>query len=211
MGEENEKKANAAQKQEALAKRQTERSAKFIKEHEKNRLPEYLLVDGYNVIFAWEELRFLAEENLESARGKLMDILCNYQGFTNYRIILVFDAYRVKGNPGEVVKYHNIHVVYTKEAETADMYIEKVSHELGRKYHVTVATSDGLEQLIVIGQGAVRMSSRELKDEVERVSGKHFAEYTKKPEGKNYQLRDALGKALENIPIKEQDEKKSSK
>lgn len=211
LGEENEKKANAAQKQEALAKRQTERSAKFIKEHEKNRLPEYLLVDGYNVIFAWEELRFLAEENLESARGKLMDILCNYQGFTNYRIILVFDAYRVKGNPGEVVKYHNIHVVYTKEAETADMYIEKVSHELGRKYHVTVATSDGLEQLIVIGQGAVRMSSRELKDEVERVSGKHFAEYTKKPEGKNYQLRDALGKALENIPIKEQDEKKSSK
>lgn len=211
LGEENEKKANAAQKQEALAKRQTERSAKFIKEHEKNRLPEYLLVDGYNVIFAWEELRFLAEENLESARGKLMDILCNYQGFTNYRIILVFDAYRVKGNPGEVVKYHNIHVVYTKEAETADMYIEKVSHELGRKYHVTVATSDGLEQLIVIGQGAVRMSSRELKNEVERVSGKHLAEYTKKPEGKNYQLRDALGKALENIPIKEQNEKKNSK
>ncbi len=120
-------------------------------------------MDGYNVIFAWDELAALAKTNLEAARGRLMDILCNYQGYTNYRLILVFDAYRVKGNPGEVQKYHNIHVVYTKEAETADMYIEKVSHELGKKYHVTVATSDALEQLIVIGQGAVRMSSRELK------------------------------------------------
>ncbi len=210
LGEEKEKRTNAARKQEALDKRQTERSVEFIKEHTKNCLPEYLLVDGYNVIFAWEELRQLAEENLESARGKLMDILCNYQGFTNYRIILVFDAYRVKGNPGEVVKYHNIHVVYTKEAETADMYIEKVSRELGHKYHVTVATSDGLEQLIVIGQGAVRMSSRELKEEVERVAGKYRMEYRKGQEGKNSQIRDALGRALNNISLGELEEKKDS-
>ncbi len=209
LGEEKGK-TNAAQKREALAKKQTERSVEFIKEHAKNHLPEYLLVDGYNVIFAWEELSRLAEENLESARGKLMDILCNYQGFTNYRIILVFDAYRVKGNPGEVVKHHNIHVVYTKEAETADMYIEKVSHELGRKYRVTVATSDGLEQLIVIGQGAVRMSSRELKEEVERVAGKYRMEYRKGQGGKNSQMRDALGKILNDISLEKSEEKRDS-
>ena len=156
-------------------------------------LPEYLLVDGYNVIFAWEELTELARENLDSARQRLMDILCNYQGYVRCRLILVFDAYRVRGGHGEVQKYHNIHVVYTREAETADMYIEKVSHELGRKYHVTVATSDALEQLIVIGQGAVRISSRELKEEVEHVTRRRLEEYTgRQQSGKNYPLRDAL-------------------
>ena len=107
-----------------------------------------MLVDGYNVIFAWDDLKELAKENIEAARNKLMDVLCNYQGFKNYPLILVFDAYKVEGEAMEIFKYHNIHVVYTKEAETADMYIEKVVHEVGRKYHVTVVTSDGVEQVI---------------------------------------------------------------
>ena len=127
---------------------------------------EYLLVDGYNIIFAWDFLKELAERNLDSARGRLMDILSNYQGYRRMRLILVFDAYKVKGNPGSTVRYHNIDVVYTKEAETADQYIEKVTHRIGRKHHVRVATSDGLEQLIIMGAGAVRMSARELFEEV---------------------------------------------
>lgn len=188
-----------ARKEEAARERATGRSVEIIQRQlSAERQTEYLLVDGYNVIFAWEELSALAKDNLESARGRLMDILCNYQGFTNYRVILVFDAYRVKGNPGEVQKYHNIHVVYTKEAETADMYIEKVSHELGRKYRVTVATSDALEQVIVIGQGASRMSSRELKQEVERVTRHHVDAYTGlHGSGKNYGMRDAIDKIWE--------------
>ena len=205
-----EKKSLKKQKREIEA-RETARSVETLKrEFSDKRLPEYLLVDGYNVIFAWDELAALAKTNLEAARGRLMDILCNYQGYTSYRLILVFDAYRVKGNPGEVQKYHNIHVVYTKEAETADMYIEKVSHELGKKYHVTVATSDALEQLIVIGQGAVRMSSRELKEEVERVGGKSLAQHARKGEnGKNSQIKDALLKALVpgQAPYQEEKEK----
>lgn len=129
---------------------------------------EYLLVDGYNVIFAWEELNELAKASIDAARNKLMDILSNYQGFTGCTLILVFDAYKVKGSQGEVQKYHNIYVVYTKEAETADQYIEKTTHEIGRKYKVTVATSDALEQVIVMGQGAYRMSARDFYEEVER-------------------------------------------
>ncbi|MBE5884083.1 MAG: GTP-binding protein [Lachnospiraceae bacterium] len=128
---------------------------------------EYLLVDGYNIIFAWEELRELARINIDSARDKLMDILCNYQGYLGATLILVFDAYKVPGNPGSVLRYHNIHVVYTKEAETADQYIEKTVHEIGRKYHVTVATSDALEQMIIWGSGALRLSAQGLKDAVE--------------------------------------------
>lgn len=128
---------------------------------------EYLLVDGYNIIFAWEELSNLAEGDLNSARDRLMDILCNYQAFRKMHLILVFDAYRVKGNPGSVERYHNIDVVYTKEAETADQYIEKVTHEMSRKNHrVRVATSDGLEQIIILGAGAIRVSARELLEEV---------------------------------------------
>ena len=127
---------------------------------------EYLLVDGYNIIFAWEDLKELAAVNIDGAREKLMDILCNYQGFKKCTLILVFDAYKVKGNPGSVEKYHNIHVVYTKEAETADQYIEKTVHEIGRKYRVTVATSDQLEQVIILGQGGRRMSARELLEDV---------------------------------------------
>lgn len=138
---------------------------------------EYLLVDGYNIIFAWPELRELAQINLDSARDKLMDILCNYQGYQGCRLILVYDAYKVKGNPGSVMKYHNIEVVYTKEAETADQYIERTTHELGakpQKYRVTVATSDALEQMIIWGNGATRMSALGLKAAVESAGAEYF-------------------------------------
>ena len=128
---------------------------------------EYLLVDGYNVIFAWEELKELAKVSIEAARDKLMDILCNYQGYKKCVLILVFDAYKVEGYTLEIQKYHNIHVVYTKEAETADQYIEKVVHHIGRKYHVTVVTSDGVEQVITMGQGGTRISSRDFLEEIE--------------------------------------------
>lgn len=131
---------------------------------------EYLLVDGYNVIFAWEELKELAEKSLDGARGKLLDLLCNYQAIRGCSLIAVFDAYRVLGHPTEVSDYHNIHVVYTKEAETADQYIEKFAHENSRRYDVTVATSDGLEQIIIVGEGCHLMSSRELKEEMERTA-----------------------------------------
>ncbi len=131
--------------------------------------PEYLLVDGYNIIFAWDELKALAEESLEAAREELIEILCNYQGVRQCEVILVFDAYKVKNNPGEVEKVNNINVVYTKEAETADMYIEKVTHKLSKKHRVRVATSDGLEQLIILGNGAFRLSADGFKKEVEQV------------------------------------------
>lgn len=155
---------------------------------------EYLLVDGYNIIFAWEDLKELAAVNIDGAREKLMDILCNYQGFKKSTLILVFDAYKVKGNPGSVETYHNIHVVYTKEAETADQYIEKTVHEIGRKYRVTVATSDQLEQVIILGQGGQRMSARELLEDVIEVS--HQIRETarqKRSSDKNY-LFDYLDK-----------------
>ena len=127
---------------------------------------EYLLVDGYNVIFAWEDLNALAEANVDAARGKLMDVLCNYQAMRGCEVIVVFDAYRVQGHAEEIIDYHNIHVVFTKEAETADQYIEKFAHENGRKYRITVATSDGLEQIIIRGQGCALLSSRELREEI---------------------------------------------
>lgn len=130
---------------------------------------KYLLVDGYNVIFAWEELNELAKVNIDGARGRLMDILCDYQGIRKCHLIVVFDAYRVKGHPTEISDYHNIHVVYTKEAETADQFIEKFAHENGRKYDVTVATSDGLEQIIIRGQGCGLISAREFEKEVAAV------------------------------------------
>ena len=130
---------------------------------------EYLIVDGYNIIFAWDELKEIAAINIDGARGRLMDILCNYQGARQCELIVVFDAYRVKGHTTEILDYHNIHVVYTKEAETADQYIEKFAHENGRKYHVTVATSDGLEQIIIRGQGCYLFSAREFYQEVKRV------------------------------------------
>ena len=139
---------------------------------------EYLLVDGYNIIFAWDELRELSEIDLAAARGRLADILCNYQGYRKCTLILVFDAYKVEGNPGEVSRYHNIHIVYTKEAETADQYIEKTVQKIAKNHHVTVATSDALEQVIILGQGARRMSAAGLKEEVElalsEIRGEHL-------------------------------------
>lgn len=133
----------------------------------KPRQEEYLLVDGYNIIFSWEELNELAKENIHAACDKLMDILSNYQGYRKCTLILVFDAYKVEGHVEEIVTYHNIYVVYTKEAETADQYIEKTVHRIGRQYQVTVATSDGLEQVIIMGQGAHRISAQGLKKEIE--------------------------------------------
>ena len=163
------------------------RHTTVIKENEPKK--EYLLVDGYNIIFAWEELNELAKASIDAARNKLMDILSNYQGFIGCTFILVFDAYKVKGNQGEVQKYHNIYVVYTKEAETADQYIEKTTHEIGRKYKVTVATSDALEQVIVMGQGAYRISARDFYEEVERTE-KQIREINERERGekRNYLL-----------------------
>ena len=136
-----------------------------------NRGPEYLLVDGYNIIFAWEELKAVAQTNLDAARQLLMDLLSNYQGFKKCVVILVFDAYKVPRNVQDVFKYHNIYVVYTKEAETADTYIERATYEIGRHHQVRVATSDGAEQLIILGHGALRLSATTFKAEVEQVGG----------------------------------------
>lgn len=159
---------------------------------------EYLLVDGYNVIFAWEDLKELAKDNMEGARGKLMDVLCNYQGFKKCVVILVFDAYKMPKDALEIQKYHNIHVVYTKEAETADQYIEKVVHEIGRKYHVTVVTSDGVEQVVTLGQGGTLISSREFLEEV-RIVNSQIREETeaRRESGKNY-LFDHMDEELAN-------------
>ncbi len=170
---------------------------------------EYLLVDGYNIIFAWEDLKELAASNIDGAREKLMDILCNYQGFKKCTLILVFDAYKVKGNPGSVETYHNIHVVYTKEAETADQYIEKTVHEIGRKYRVTVATSDQLEQVIILGQGGRRMSARELLEDVIEVR-QQIRETTreKRSSEKNYlfdHLDEETAARMERIRLGEEE------
>ena len=170
---------------------------------------EYLLVDGYNIIFAWEDLKELAAVNIDGARERLMDILCNYQGFKKSTLIFVFDAYKVKGNPGSVETYHNIHVVYTKEAETADQYIEKTVHEIGRKYRVTVATSDQLEQVIILGQGGQRMSARELLEDVIEVS--HQIRETarqKRSSDKNYlfdHLDEETAARMERIRLGEEE------
>lgn len=130
----------------------------------------YLLVDGYNIIFAWEDLRALAAVNIDSARDKLIDILSNFQGYLGSTVIVVFDAYKVKGNPGSKLLYNNVHVVYTKEAETADQYIERTVHQIAKDYQVTVATSDALEQMIIWGAGAIRLSANGLREAIDRAS-----------------------------------------
>lgn len=174
---------------------------KIEKGYEKVLLDEYLLVDGYNIIFSWKELKELANENLDAARNKLMDILSNYQGFKKCIIILVFDAYKVKGGIGEIFDYHNIHVVYTKEAETADQYIEKVTHELANKHYVRVATSDALEQLIILGKGAVRLSANDLRDEILRINEQIRRDYLdRQPTGRTYigeQFDDKINEFME--------------
>jgi predicted RNA-binding protein with PIN domain len=147
---------------------------------------EFLLVDGYNIIFAWPELRKISQDSLDAARIRLADILCNYQGFRKNEIILVFDGYKSKGNVGSVIHYHNIDIVYTKEAQTADQFIEAVSSQMARDYQIRVATSDGLEQMIILAQGASRMSARELKKEIDLANKDIKETYEKKKDkGRN--------------------------
>ena len=161
---------------------------------------EYLLVDGYNIIFAWEELNELAKQSVDGARGKLMDILCNYQGMKKCEVILVFDAYRVQNHQTEILDYHNIHVVYTKEAETAEQYIEKFAHQNASKYKITVATSDGIEQIIIRGQGCQLLSARELEAEVKAMETHIRTDYIEPGESRKTKLIDALnGQALQEI------------
>lgn len=169
------------------------------KEKKREPIKEYLLVDGYNIIFAWEDLNELSKINIESARNKLMDRLSNYQGYKKMTLILVFDAYKVKGNPGSVMKYHNIYVVYTKEAETADQYIEKTVHEIGRKYQVTVATSDALEQVIILGQGGNRLSAANLLEEVEEVEAEISKKVQKKTSKEKNYLFDHLDEEMADL------------
>jgi small GTP-binding protein len=164
----------------------------YIKTEANKKLKEYLLVDGYNIIFSWDELKELATENMDAARYRLMDILCNYQGFNKCTVILVFDAYKVKGGLGEVQKYKNINVVYTKEAETADQYIEKVTYEIAKDNHVVVATSDALEQLIILGRGAVRLSANDLKEEIIRVNTIIRQDYMDKPSNNKAYMGELL-------------------
>ena len=128
---------------------------------------KYIIVDGYNIIFAWEELAKQAQSDLDAARRRLCDILSSYAGFTKCRIVVVFDGYKQKGNPGEKTQFHNIQVVYTREGETCDAYIESLVHDIGSNYNLRVATSDSLVQLSIFRSGALRMSARELKEEVE--------------------------------------------
>ncbi len=179
--------------------RRTERSILQQSQKKAEPLKEYLLVDGYNIIFSWEELNELARENMDAARNKLMDILSNYQGFKNCILILVFDAYKVKGGIGEVLDYHNIHVVYTKEAETADQYIEKVTHEIAKEHRVTVATSDALEQLIILGKGALRLSAGDLKEEIARINEQIHGDYLDRlPKGRAY-LGDQFDESIREL------------
>lgn len=164
------------------------KAAVKLQELDGNIQKSYLLVDGYNVIHANPDLEELLEENLEASRNVLMDVLSNYQGFRQYEVILVFDAYKVKGNPGEIVRYHNISVVYTKEAETADRYIERTAHEIGHKYRVTVVTSDGVEQVIIRGAGCNLMSSMDFWEDVKLLST---------------QIHETIEKKVRNRPLKE--------
>ncbi|MBQ7777857.1 MAG: TetM/TetW/TetO/TetS family tetracycline resistance ribosomal protection protein [Oscillibacter sp.] len=158
--------------------------------------PEYLLVDGYNIIFAWDELKAVAQDNLDAARKQLCDLLSNYQGFRKCVVIVVFDAYKVKGGLGSVEKYHNIHVVYTKEAETADAYIERATYEIGRKHRVKVATSDGPEQLIILGHGALRLSASAFRAEVDETLRQIAATLDRNNQaGKTGAVRAAMEKA----------------
>lgn len=169
------------------------------------KVKEYMLVDGYNVIFAWDSLRELAEQNIDAARDRLMDILVNYSSYQKYTLILVFDAYKLKGHTTEIMEYHNIYVVYTKEAETADRYIEKTAHEIGHKYRVTVVTSDGMEQVIIRSAGCILMSSKELFEDVQRVEREIRKEHIESQMSKKNllfdQLSDEMKQKLEDIRL----------
>lgn len=169
------------------------------------KVKEYMLVDGYNVIFAWDSLRELAEQNIDAARDRLMDVLVNYSSYQKCTLILVFDAYKLKGHTTEIMEYHNIYVVYTKEAETADRYIEKTAHEIGHKYRVTVVTSDGMEQVIIRSAGCILMSSKELFEDVQRVEREIRKEHIESQMSKKNllfdQLSDEMKQKLEDIRL----------
>jgi len=162
-------------------------------------MTEYLLVDGYNVIHAWPKLKALAEENLDHARTKFLDILSNHQGFTRHEIIVVFDAHKVHGGIGSIEQWGSIKVVYTKEAETADSYIERATAVLAKHYKVRVATSDGLEQIIIMGHGALRVSATELKSEIDRVKAHLREQYIDKKPIKKNMLLDNLDSATAEL------------
>lgn len=191
--------ANQGEKS-AWKKRKTARESYYEPVSHNSRIKasreEYLLVDGYNIIYAWPELKEIANENMDGARIKLLDALCNYQGIRKCHIIAVFDAYRVQGHRTEVMDYHNIHVVYTKEAETADHYIEKFAHEHQHKYNVTVATSDGLEQVIIRGAGCRLLSARELKEEMASANQRMMAAYQDQQVIERNLLSDVLSEEL---------------
>ncbi len=180
----------------------------YVKREIENK-EEYLLVDGYNIIFAWPELKELVEDNMDGARMKLLHILSNYQGIRKCHIIVVFDAYRVQGHVTEVIDYHNIHMVYTKEAQTADQYIERFAHDNQKKYNIVVATSDGLQQIIIRGAGGSLLSARELKAEIERANEAIQKAYQEvQTAGRNY-LIDSLSleakQQMEELLKKESD------
>ena len=163
---------------------------KKYKGKENNNLPECVLVDGYNIIFAWDELKNIASKNIDGARDRLLDIMSNYQGYKDNTVIVVFDAYNVNRHKETVYKHNNVYVIFTKAAETADMYIAKTTHKMANKYRVTVATSDALEQLIIMGHGALRMSAMNFKEEVDLVNKKISESINKESKLDNYLLKD---------------------
>lgn len=185
------------------------KSYDYVKK-EKEAKEEYLLVDGYNIIFAWPELKKLAEENMDAAKTKLLDYLSNYQWIRGCRVIAVFDAYRVEGHREEVLDYYNIHVVYTREAQTADQYIEKFAYDNKKNYNITVATSDGLQQIIVRGEGCSLLSARELKAEIETSNERLKHEFKERNKRNPNFLGDALSQEskqqMEELIKKEKDE-----
>ena len=184
--------------------------ANYVSREQTEAKEEYLLVDGYNIIYAWPELKELADENMDSAKMKLLDSLSNYQWIRKSRIIVVFDAYRVEGHREEVIDYYNIHMVYTKEAQTADQYIEKFANDNKKNYNITVATSDGLQQIIVRGAGCALLSARELKAEIVQANERIKLEYQQMQGIDRNYLSDALSpqakQQIEDL-IKEDDEK----
>ncbi len=179
--------------------RQSEAPEERKEQKKREQKEEYLLIDGYNVIYAWEELRELAKETIDGARYHLMDILCNYQAFRQCILIVVFDAYKVLGNKGNIMDYHNIHVAFTKEAETADQYIEKFAYQMGKNAHVTVATSDGLEQLIIRGAGCLLMSAKDLWEDVKRTEAMIQEEQRKLPQGEKVTVLQNFPENLEKM------------
>ena len=164
---------------------------------------EYLLVDGYNIIFAWDELRNLAQGDVKAARDSLMDRLSNYAGFTKKNVICVFDAYKVPGGTEQIYRYHNIDVIFTREAETADQYIEKAAHELTKQYQVTVATSDAIEQIIIYGAGAVRLSARNFESEVVNAEREMQAQYIAQDTDRRQTVGSSVGEEIRKAMARE--------